>query len=186
MINNMNETLQVIAKRYSCRSYDNKKVEKEKVEAIALAAIQSPSAMNRQPWKIMVITDKSLIDAMDQEAMSMLAAAEDKTGYERMMSRGGKLFYNASVMFLILKQANKDLDTGIVSQNIALAATSLGLGNVICGMAAMPFASKKGEEFKQKVGISEEWKFGIAVLVGYAKEEGIQHTVDTSKIDYIE
>ena len=45
----MNETLQTIKKRYSCRSYDGRLPEKEKLEAIALAAVQSPSAVNRQP-----------------------------------------------------------------------------------------------------------------------------------------
>ena len=51
----MNEVLKVIGSRYSCRSYTGEPVEKEKVEAIALAAVQSPSAVNRQAWKIIVI-----------------------------------------------------------------------------------------------------------------------------------
>ena len=41
-----------------------------------------------------------------------------------------------------------DLDTGIVSQNIALA-TSLGLDNVM-EMANIPFIGTNGEEFKNK------------------------------------
>ena len=46
----MNETIKTIAQRYSCRAYDGKLPEKSKLEAIALAAVQSPSGMNRQPW----------------------------------------------------------------------------------------------------------------------------------------
>lgn len=182
----MNETLKTISQRYSCRAYDGILPEKDKLEAIALAAVQSPSAMNRQPWQIVVITNKSLIEEMDLEGMRILEEAEDKTVFDRIMSRGGKLFYNAPCMFLVLKQPGSDLDIGIVSENIALASTSLGLDNVICGMAAIPFKGQKGEEFKRKAGFGNGWEFGMAVLVGYGKTKNTPHTPDTSKIHYIE
>ena len=60
----MNETLKAIATRYSCRDYAEKPVDKELLQAIAEAAVQSPSAMNNQPWHIIVITDKELITAL--------------------------------------------------------------------------------------------------------------------------
>lgn len=181
----MNEVLRTIAQRYSCRAYDGRLPEKEKLEAVALAAVQSPSGLNKQPWKVHVITDKALIEEMDDEGMRLLAEAEDKSVYQRFMDRGGNLFYNTPCMFLVLKQAGTEMDSGIVSENIALAATSLGLGSVICGMAAIPFSGPKGDEFKQKTGFSEGWEFGIAVLVGYAKGSGTPHDPDTSKIKYI-
>jgi len=57
----MNETLSTIAKRYSCRAYDGRLPDKGTLETIALSAVQSPSGMNRQPWRIVVVTDKTLI-----------------------------------------------------------------------------------------------------------------------------
>jgi len=182
----MNETLNVIAKRYSCRAYESRLPEKSKLEAIAAAAVQSPSGMNRQPWQIIVLTNKDFIDEMDAEGMKILAEAEDKTAYNRFMDRGGKLYYNAPCMFLILKKPGTDLDAGIVSENIALAASSLGLGNVICGMASIAFNGAKGEEYKQKSGFSDGWEFGMAVLVGYAEKEGAPHEPDMSKIRFID
>ena len=182
----MNETLQTIKKRYSCRDYDGRLPEKEKLEAIALAAVQSPSARNIQPWKINIISNKSFIEEMDAEGMAILAKAEDKTVYQRFMNRGGKLFYNAPCMFLILKQPGTDLDAGIVSQNISLSATSLGLDNVICGMANIPFSGPRGEEFREKAGFAEGWEFGMAVLVGYGKTANNPHTPDISKIHYVD
>lgn len=182
----MNETLRTIAKRYSCRAYDDRLIEKEKLEALALAAVQSPSGLNRQPWQVIVITNKSLIEEMDAEGMHILSKAEDKTVYQRFISRGGTLYYNAPCMFLILKQPGMDLDTGIVSQNIALAATSLGLGSVICGMAAIPFNGPKGNTFKQRLGFPDGWEFGMTVLVGYTKSAGTPHEPDMSKIRYVE
>lgn len=182
----MNETLRTIAKRYSCRDYDGRLPEKEKIEALAMAAVQAPSGLNRQPWQIVVITNKHFIEEMDAEGMRILSEMEDKTVYQRFVSRGGTLYYNAPCMFLILKQPGTELDTGIVSENIALAAASLGLGSVICGMAAIPFNGPKGSIFKQKVGLLEGWEFGMSVLVGYAKSTGTPHEPDTSKIRYVE
>jgi len=181
----MNETLDVISRRYSCRSYEARLPERDKLEAIAKAAVCSPSAMNRQPWQIVVLTDKSFIDEMDAEGMRMLSEAEDKSTYQRFVDRGGKLYYDAPCMFLILKKPGTDADIGIVSENIALAASSLGLGNVICGMAAIPFGGPKGEAYRQRAGFSEGWEFGMAVLVGYAKKAGAPHEPDMSKVRFI-
>ena len=182
----MNETLRTIKNRYSCRSYTGEPVEQEKLEAIALAGVQSPSAMNNQPWKIIVIKDKALIDEMDAATMEMLSKREEeKAVYERIMGRGGKIFYNAPCMIVIAKETGTDMDCGIVSENIALAASSLGLGNVICGLAALPFGTEKGEIFKEKI-IPEGYEFGVAVLVGYAANDGgTPHEIDLSKIKYI-
>lgn len=182
----MNETLHTIAQRYSCRAYDGRLPEREMLEAIALAAVQSPSGVNAQPWKIAVITDKALIDEMDADGMQILKESSDKATYERFMNRGGTLFYNAPCMFLIYKKPETDLDCGIVSENIALAASSLGLGNVICGMARIPFEGPNGAKFKQKIGWPEGWEFGMSVLVGYAKGAGTPHEPDLSKVTYVE
>lgn len=181
----MNEVLRTIATRYSCRSYDGILPEKEKLEAIALAAVQSPSAVNQQPWRVHVITDKAFIEEMDADGMRFLAEQDDKSTYQRFMERGGTLYYNAPCMFLILKKAGTEMDTGIVSENIALAATSLGLGSVICGMAAIPFSGPNAEDFKKRAGFTEDWEFGVAVLTGYAVEGKEPHEADLSKIQYI-
>ena len=182
----MNETLQTIKTRYSCRSYTGKLPGKDQLEAIAMAAVQSPSAVNQQLWEIVVVTDKALIEEMDAEGMAYLANAEDKTIYQRFMERGGTLFYNAPVMFVILTKPGTELDCGIVSENIALAASALGLGNVICGMARIPFAGPKGDYFRERVGFRDDWDFGMAVLVGETDiKDGAPHPPDISKIRFV-
>lgn len=181
----MNETLQTIKNRYSCRSFTGESIEQDKLEAIALAAVQAPSAMNLQPWEIVVIRDKAFIEEMDGAAMDMLSKQQDTSIYDRMMSRGGKLFYNTPCIYVVVKKAGTDLDCGIVTENIALAASSLGLGNVICGLMRLVFDTPQGEGFKTKI-IPEGYEFGMSVLVGYATDEaGTPHEPDASKIKYI-
>ena len=179
----MNEQLNLFAQRYSCRSFTGVLPEKEALEAIGLAAVQSPSGMNRQPWLVNVITDKTFLDEMDKKAMAVMAEMEDKAMYERFIARGGKIFYDAPCMYLILKEPGTDLDCGIVAENIALAATALGLGNVICGMAGIPFDSDG--DFRARAGFVDGYEFGMTVLVGYATGPGSQHETDMSKLRFL-
>jgi nitroreductase len=183
----MNETLKTIAERYSCRDFTGKPLSDTDVKALVHAALASPSAMNRQPWQVIVITDKNFIDEIDAEGMRILAAADDKSTYERMMSRGGKLFYNAPCM-IIAATDNSNLtamDCGILSQNIALAAHSLGLGSVICGMAGIPLSGTRASEFKKRLKFPDAYDFGIAVLVGVAKSKKKPNELDMTKETYI-
>ena len=186
----MNETLKVIETRYSCRSYADKPVEQKKIEAIAKAALEAPSALNIQPWHLIAMTDKKLIDELDTHVMSNLKKREDQTAYKRMMERGGKPYYHAPVMFLILKKTGAsqwgDIDCGIVAQNIALAATSLGLGSVIAAMCATAFVEgDRIEEFKAKFNWPDGYEFGMGVLVGYPEVAKAPHEIDKAKLTII-
>ena len=50
--------LEAIKKRYSCRNYLEKSIEKEKLNEILEAARLAPSAKNLQDWRFVVVTDK--------------------------------------------------------------------------------------------------------------------------------
>ena len=185
----MNDTLKTIASRYSCRSFKPDPVPTEMIDAIANAAVQAPSGMNRQAWRAVVVTDKQLIEELDAEAMSYFAGQDDKSFYERMMSRGGKVFYNAPCMIIIPVDSDQVSDTmidcGIITENIVLAATSLGLGNVICGLARFSFCSDKAADFKKRLKFPDGYDFGMSVLIGYSANETAPHVPDTDKIIYI-
>ena len=183
----MNETLKTIAERYSCRDFADTPLTEAQIKAITEAALAAPSAVNRQPWHIIVITDKALIAEMDEECMRMLAAAEDKAGYERMMSRGGKVYYNAPCMYMIASDGSSyaAMDCGILSENVALAAQALGLGSVICGMAGMPLVGPKGDDLKKRMSFPEGYVFGIGILVGTPKSGNAPHALDAKKVTYV-
>lgn len=187
----MNETLQVIARRYSCRDYKEEMPADELLRAIAEAAIQAPSGMNRQAWRVIVVKDKDLINEMESEGMSYLASLEDKSTYNRIMERGGKLFYGAPCMIVVAidptEYAGALIDCGILCQNITLAATSLGIANVICGLTGTAFASgKRAEEFSNRLGFPKGYAFGASILLGYANTTRLPHTPDQDKITFIE
>ena len=182
----MNETLKTIAERYSCRAFKDTPLTDEQLKAIIDAALASPSAVNRQPWHIIAITDKSFIDEMEAESMKALAAANQAT-YERMKERGGKIFYNAPCMFMIASDGSNwaAMDCGILSQTVSLAAQSLGLGSLICAMGNMPLNGPRGEEFKKRMQFPEGYEFGIAILLGTPNTSKAPHEPNPEKVTYI-
>ena len=181
----MNDTLKVINERYSCRNYTDKPLTDEQVKAIAAAAIAAPSAMNGQPWQIIIVENKALIEEMDAAAMKFFADQEDKGTYNRMMERGGSVFYNAPCMVVIASRPGAGLDCGIAVENIALAASSMGLGNVICGLAGVVFGGENGKKYMEKLSFPAGYGFAMAVLIGNPASDGKPHAPDFGKVTYI-
>ena len=185
-------TIEAIKTRYSCRAFSDKMPADELLRVIAEAAVASPSGMNRQLWRVIIVKNRALIADMDAEGMQNLSVMPNKAMYERIMSRSGKLFYNAPCMIVVpiarAETAGAELfDCGIVSENITLAATSLGVDSLICGLVAFSFAGAKGIKFKQLLRFPEGYEIGIAVLLGYATNPGGKpHEPDLSKISTIE
>ncbi len=181
----MSQTLDNIAGRYSCRAFTPAMPTQEQLTAIARAAVSAPSAMNKQPWRIIVVTDTALISEMDAEGMRILREAEDQSAYQRFMQRGGTLFYGTPAMVLIASLPGTELDCGIVTENVALAATAQGLGSLICGMMRVPLSGPRGAEFLQRLHVPEGYNFGMAVLLGTPAGEGTPHEPDMNKVDWV-
>ena len=53
-----------ILQRTSVRSYADRPVEKEKVEKLLRAGMAAPSAVNKQPWHFIVVTDKNQLQKL--------------------------------------------------------------------------------------------------------------------------
>ena len=83
----MNETIKNIMERNSCRDFKDTPLTDEQLKTIVDAALAAPSAMNRQPWHLVVVKDKALIDELDAAGMGIISAAEDKSTYNRMKER---------------------------------------------------------------------------------------------------
>lgn len=181
------ETLDAITRRYSCRAFTDEPVPPQTLRAIAEAGVRAPSAVNRQPWRLIVVSDEQLVSELGAAGLAALRVA-DEAGYARITSRGGELFYGAPAMIVVAAQPQSgllatDLDVGIVASHLTLAATSLGVNSCICGLGRLAFTGPDGEEWKRRLGFPEGFGCGITVLLGHAAaEDGTPHLPDFAKI----
>ena len=184
-------TIETIKTRYSCRAFSVKMPSDADLQTIAQAALASPSAMNLQPWRVIIVKNKELLAEFEAEGMKNIAALPDKGTHERIMSRGGKLYYNTPCQFIIpIPKDSKwaRLDCGIITQTIVLAAASLRINSLICGLIEFAFSGEKAQYFREKLDISDDEEIGISILLGYADEAGVKppHELDLSKISVVE
>ena len=188
----MNPVLEAIAKRYSCRQYTSQPVERADLETITLAGVQAPSSRGNAPWQIVVVTDPGLIDDLSESALRLMARHEPEAA-NRFRSQGINLFYRAPVVILMAARhtwdyTSEDLDIGLATQNIVLAATSLGLGTVICGFVTQAFRDLKaddGTRLNSRLGLPREYEVRVGIAVGHPAGQGQPHTADLSKVSYI-
>ncbi len=111
-----NETLDTIFKRVSVRKYTPQPVEKDKLDLLVRAAMAAPTGKNIRPWSFVIVTDRALLDKMG-----------DKLPNSKMLKDVGQAIVvcgdtSASELWM--------LDCAAASENLLLAAQSLGLGAV--------------------------------------------------------
>ena len=181
----MNEVIKAIMERYSCRDFTGEPLTCQQVETLAKAAVAAPSGLNLQPWHVIAVTDKAMIDEYGVECLAIIKE-QSPEAYQRIMGRGGSVLYNAPCMIFIVKNnSGADVDCGIAIQNVALAAHSMGLGNVICGMAKAAFNGPNADKWAKRLQVPEGYSFGISILAGTAQSGKEPHELDLNKITYV-
>ncbi len=175
------ETLQAISNRRSHRKYTTEQIPEETLDKILAAALESPSARNRQPWHFTVCQDAALIQEVHDEAARGLG----KGGSPRFADPDFQMFYHAPTVIFIFGEKDNPwtpVDCGIAVENIALAAESLGIGSVILGLPKPAFCGDKAEELRKKLHCPEGYDFVIAVSLGFASDTKDAHEKNPEKI----
>lgn len=116
------EALEMLFTRYSCREFQKKDVEEEKIHTILRAGMSAPGARNMRPYHIIVIKDRNVIETISKTSV------------------GKNLMSRANVCFAIVGDLNINPayefvlnDTSSVITNMLSAAHALGLGACWCG-----------------------------------------------------
>jgi len=145
------EVLEPIRKRYSCRAYQDKPIEQEKLDIIFEAARQAPSAMNTQDWRLVVIRDK--------ERVSKVAEC---TSRPQVFAKAAAIIVACSNSDRVMRcgQPIGPIDVAIALDHISLQATYLGLGTCWIG-------SFSPEKVRPILGIPNDIAVIELMAVGY-------------------
>lgn len=121
-----NAAIENIMTRTSVRAYSDRQITDGQLDTIMRAAMAAPSAVNKQPWRFIVVKDQALRDSISVNMNSM------------------KMAKDAPVSIIVCGDMEATLDgegqsywiqdVSAVSENILLAANALGIGSVWCGI----------------------------------------------------
>jgi len=145
--------MQAIFDRRSIRKYEDRPVEKEKIEKLLRAAMQAPSAANQQPWEFLVIEDKEVLNKLAQTSP-----------YSKMVASSAVTIVLLSRKEGLLVPSCVPQDMGAASENLLLEAVELGLGAVWLGIASIP---DRMEFIKKLFDLPENIEAFALIPVGY-------------------
>jgi len=141
----------VILNRRSIRRYDQKEIPKDVLDKILEAGRQAPSAVNRQPWHFVVLTDYEI---------------------KKELSKGlfNRNIKNSPVTVVgcastgLLDRRWSIVDTSIALQNMVIAAWAMGVGSCWIG-------DFKENKVKKLLKIPSKWKVVALVSFGYPAQK---------------
>ena len=139
------------------------------------AATYAPTAINIQPWKFTIITNKEamkqLSDTAKPAVIRMLPDVGDEglVGLKKRLSDPQyNLFYNAPLLIFVsgVKSHYAVYDCSMAAQNMMLAAYTLGIGSCWIGSAV---ALANDLKIKMELGVPEDHEVHAAIIFGYPK-----------------
>lgn len=153
--------LELVKARHSVRSYVERPIEQSKLDYILECVRLAPSAVNFQPWKFAVVTEKNLLDAVK----STYPREWIKTAPCIIVACGN---HDAAWHRKLDDKDHTDVDVAIAVEHLCLAATEQGLGSCwVCNFDVPPLQGNTG--IIRKLGTDS---FDSAGLCRFPKHSG--------------
>ena len=150
----------ILKSRRSIRKFQNKEVEKEKIDAILKSALLSPSSRSIRPWQFIAVTDGELLQQLS------------------LCREPGPQFLAGAPLGIVViaDKGSSDVwieDASIAATIIQLTVQDLGLGSCwIQVRERFHTEQETAEEYIRKVlGIPEQYSVECMIAIGYPAEE---------------
>lgn len=121
-----NEAIQNIMTRVSVREFTGEKISEAQLETLLRAAMAAPSAINKQPWAFIVVTDEAKI-----------AALGEALPYSRCSNKPAVAIIPCGDLSKAIEGEMANFwinDVSAATENLLLAAHAMGLGAVWTGL----------------------------------------------------
>ena len=127
--------LELAKKRQSCRAYDQKPVEPEKLARCIAAARVAPSACNSQPWKFVIVNEPDVRKTVAQATFGPVISLNRFTMQAPILIAivSERQKFTAKIGNIVRKKSFNQMDVAIAAEHFCLAATELDLGTCIIG-----------------------------------------------------
>ena len=157
----MNETIENLIKRRSCRKYKKEQIKEEELNQILEAGTYAPTGKGKQSPIMIVVQNKETIEKLWKINRKIMGVETDP-------------FYGAPTIIVVLADKNVGThieDGSLVIGNLMNAASSLGIGSCWIHRAKEEFETEEGKELLKKWQIPDNY-VGIGhCILGYPEGE---------------
>ena len=156
----MNEVIQALKERRSCRSYKPDPIPTEILDQILEAGTYAPTGMGRQSPIMIAVTDRETRDRLSRMNAAVMGTDNDP-------------FYGAPVVIVVL--ADRSIRTAVydgslVMGNLMNVAHALGIGSCWIHRAKEEFDSEEGKAILAGLGIQGDYEGIGHCILGYEKD----------------
>ncbi len=172
---NNNQVLTTIKQRSSARAYSTEQPTQEELNMILQAGLMAPTGMNKQEIHFTVVKGNNpVLSELDDEKRRLRGQEKQPHNF----------YYEAPVLILLSAEDDfkwSQVDAGIAVENMALAAESLGLGNLVIGCIYDALHGERKDYFSEQFRIPVGYSFQIALAVGHKTDHKTPHEYDFDK-----
>ncbi|HMK46344.1 MAG TPA: nitroreductase [Methanocella sp.] len=176
-----NSVLDNIYSRRSVRNFTEQDIPDEVIEEIVRAGIFAPTAVNKQPWRFVIIKNRQRVAECAERArigfLRLFREAPGMDGFVKWLSNPkADIFYSAPVLILVFSSpdAVTESDCALAAQNMMLAAWSLGVGSCWIGLAR---ALGSDREFLNEAEVPDDHKLVAPLIFGYPSKSNLKAPV---------
>ncbi len=156
--------IDLLRARRSIRAFENRPVEREKIDLLCEAVLRAPSSRGFNPWEFVFVTDPSTIARLS-----------------RAKPHGAAFLAKAPLAVVVCADPQKSdvwvEDASIATLIVHLAAADLGLGSCWIQIRQRPHDEQRsaGQYIAEVLGIPENLAVEAMVAVGYPAEAKRPH-----------
>lgn len=168
-----NEVLQVIKRCRSVRAFLPKQIGDEELRAIVEAGQYAPNG-GGEVWHFTVIQNAEILEELNRLAKQFAATS----GYPWLEDLGRNAAFHsichAPTVILVSGDEQgvcSEADTSAATQNLLLAAESLGIASCWGYFVTQAFLTEEGTAMRGKLSIPEGYKVYTSVMLGYPAGE---------------
>lgn len=164
----MNDVIKNILSRQTIREYTPSQIPDDVLDTVIQAALRAPSGRNSQPCHLRIVKNAALLDEMNTDFKNTVGW--DTPAYTCYDIH--PVYHNAPVFVFILAEKQDGMSAGLMAENIALAAHSLGLGScMVASVGALFDDAEMNKKWMNILQVPEDWHFLLGICLGYPNEK---------------
>jgi len=170
----MDNFLELLLNRRSIRKYQDRQIEKEKIDIIIKSALLSPSSRSRRPWEFIIVSDKETLRELS-------LCREHSSDFISDAPTGIVVLANPQLCDVWIE------DASIASILIQISAQSLGLGSCWIQIRNRMHDENTtaGDYIKKLLNVPQHYEVESIIAIGYPAEHKDSHNQKDLRYDKV-